>query len=101
VRKRIVLASIAAIITLGAATLAFAFPGTTACALIEFSGLQTMPDGTRIPTSSNETKQQAILEMQTQAKTRIINMFCAPRAKPCRGIQGNRKVTASRILGSV
>jgi hypothetical protein len=81
-RKRIVLASIAAIITLGAVTLAFAFPGTTACALIEFSGLETMPNGTRILASSTNAERQAILEIQTQAQTRIEQMFGAPRAKP-------------------
>jgi hypothetical protein len=81
-RKRIVLASIAAIITLGMATLVFAFPGTTACALIEFSGLETLPDGTRIQTSSTNAERQAILEIQTQAKTRIGTMFGAPRAEP-------------------
>jgi hypothetical protein len=80
-RKRIIV-SIAAIITLGTATLAFAFPGTTACALIEFSGLETLPDGTRIQTSSTNAERQAILEIQTQAKTRIENMFGAPGAKP-------------------
>jgi hypothetical protein len=77
-RKRIVLASIAVIITLGMATLAFAFPGTTACALIEFSGLETMPNGTRIQPSSSEIERQAILEIQTQAQTRIEKMFGAP-----------------------
>jgi hypothetical protein len=81
-RKRIVLASIAAIIALGMATLAFAFPGTTACALIEFSGLETLPNGTRIQPSSTNAERQAILEIQTQAKTRIQKMFGAPRAKP-------------------
>jgi hypothetical protein len=81
-RKRIVFASIAAIITLGTATLAFAFPGTTACALIEFSGLETLPDGTRIQASSTNAQRQAILEIQTQAQTRIENMFGASRAKP-------------------
>jgi hypothetical protein len=81
-RKRIVLASIAAIIVLGTATLAFAFPGSTACALIEFSGLEMMPDGTRIQPSSTNAERQAMLEIQTQAKTRITNMFGAPRAKP-------------------
>jgi hypothetical protein len=81
-RKRIVLASIAVIIMLGTATLAFAFPGATACALIEFSGLETMPNGTRIQPSSSETERQAILEIQTQAQTRIEKMFGAPRAKP-------------------
>ncbi len=81
-RKRIVLASIAVIITLGTVTLAFAFPGTTACALIEFSGLETLPNGTRIPTSSSNTERQLILELETQAQTRIENMFGAPRAKP-------------------
>jgi hypothetical protein len=80
--KRIVLASIAAIIALGTATLAFAFPGTTACALIEFSRLETLPDGTRIPSSSTNAERQTILEVQTQAKTRITEMFGAPRAKP-------------------
>jgi hypothetical protein len=81
-RKRIVLASIAAIIVLGTATLVFAFPGGTACALIEFSGLETLPDGTRIQTSSTNAERQAILEIEAQAKTRITNMFGAPRAKP-------------------
>ena len=81
-RKRIVLASIATIIALGTATLAFAFPGMTACALIEFSGLETLPNGTRIPSSSTNAERQAILEIQTQAKTRIETMFGAPRAKP-------------------
>jgi hypothetical protein len=81
-RKRIILASIAAIIVLGTATLAFAFPGSTACALIEFSGLEMMPDGTRIQPSSTNAERQAMLEIQTQAKTRIENMFGAPRAKP-------------------
>ena len=79
-RKRIVLANIAVVITLGTATLAFEFPGTTACALIEFSGLETLPNETRIPSTSAE--QQAILEIQTQAQTRIDNIFGAPRAKP-------------------
>jgi hypothetical protein len=79
-RKRFILASIAVIITLG--TLVFAFPGGTACALIEFSGLEMLPDGTRIQTSSTNAERQAILEMQTQAKIRIENMFGAPRAKP-------------------
>jgi hypothetical protein len=81
-RKRFILASIAAIIVLGTATLAFAFPGSTACALIEFSGLEMMPDGTRIQPSSTNAERQAMLEIQTQAKTRITNMFGAPRAKP-------------------
>jgi hypothetical protein len=81
-RKRIVLASIATIIVLGMATLALAFPGTTACALIEFSGLETLPNGTRIQPSSSETERQAILEIEAQAKTRIEKMFGAPRAKP-------------------
>jgi hypothetical protein len=81
-RKRIILASIAAIIVLGTATLAFAFPGSTACALIEFSGLETLPDGTRIQTSSTNAERQAILEIQAQAKARIENIFGAPRAKP-------------------
>jgi hypothetical protein len=80
--KRFILASIAAIIVLGTATLAFAFPGSTACALIEFSGLETLHDGTRIQPSSTNAERQAILEIQTQAKTRIENMFGAPRAKP-------------------
>jgi hypothetical protein len=81
-RKRFILASIAAIIVLGTATLAFAFPGGTACALIEFSGLETLPDGTRIQTSSTSAERQAMLEIQAQAKARIENMFGAPRAKP-------------------
>jgi hypothetical protein len=81
-RKWTILASIAALIALGTATLAFAFPGGTACALIEFSGLETLPDGRRIQTSSRNTERQAILELETQAKTRIANMFGTPRAKP-------------------
>jgi hypothetical protein len=81
-RKRIVLAGVAMIIALGTVTLAFAFPGTTACALIDFSGLETLPNGTRIPSSSTNAQRQAILEIQTQAKTRIEKMFGAPRAKP-------------------
>jgi hypothetical protein len=79
-RKRIILASIAAIIVLGTATLAF--PGGTACALIEFSGLEMLPDGTRLQNSSTSAERQAMLEIQTQAKTRITKMFGAPRAKP-------------------
>jgi uracil-DNA glycosylase len=43
VRKRIVLASIAAIIVLGTAT--FAFLERTACALIEYAGLESLPAG--------------------------------------------------------
>jgi hypothetical protein len=81
-RKQIVLASIAAIITLGTATLAFAFPGMTACALIEFSGLEMLPDGTWVQTSSTNAERQAMLELETQAKARIENMFGVPRAKP-------------------
>jgi hypothetical protein len=81
-RKRFILVSIAAIIVLGTATLAFAFPGGTACALIEFSGLETLPDGTRLPSSSTNAERQAMLEIQAQAKTRITTMFGAPRAKP-------------------
>jgi hypothetical protein len=80
--KRTILTSMAAIITLGTATLAFAFPGGTACALIEFSGLETLPDGTRIQPSSTDAERQAILEIQAQAKTRIENIFGAPRAQP-------------------
>jgi hypothetical protein len=81
-RKRIVLTSIAAMIVLGTVGLAFAFPGATACALIDFSGLETLPDGTRIQPSSTNAQRRAILEIEVQAKMRITKMFGAPRAKP-------------------
>ena len=41
-----------------------------------------LPDGTRLPSSSTNAERQAILETQTKAKTRIENIFGAPRAKP-------------------
>jgi hypothetical protein len=41
-----------------------------------------LPDGIRIPSSSMNAQRQAVLEIQTRAKTRIENMFGAPRAKP-------------------
>ncbi|NJK44750.1 MAG: hypothetical protein HC933_11100 [Pleurocapsa sp. SU_196_0] len=81
-RKRLILATIAAVVIFGTATLAFAFPATVACALIEYAGLEVLPNGTRLQTSSTSTERKAIVDLEAQARTRIENVFGAPRAKP-------------------
>jgi hypothetical protein len=66
-RKRII-ASIVAIIVLGTA---FTFPGGTTCALLEFSGLETVRNETRLQASSTNSERQAILELETLERVDI------------------------------
>jgi hypothetical protein len=79
-RKRSLLT--VAIFGLILATVAFAFPGQTACAMIGVSGLETLSDGTRVQTSSTSVERLQIFELQQQAKARITKAFGLPRAKP-------------------
>ncbi len=81
-RKRNIIALAVGILVLALATLAFAFPGQAACALVDISGLDTLPDGTRVQQAISATEKQRILELIQQGKTRIAKMFGEPRATP-------------------
>jgi hypothetical protein len=61
---------------------AFAFPGASACTLVEFSGLETLADGTRVQRQSTNSERTQMLELRQQAKARIGKTFGSPRAKP-------------------
>lgn len=81
-RKVNTLATIAAILSLGVATLVFAIPGPTGCALVESFGLESLPDGTLIARDSSELERLTFVELQRQARTRIEGAFGATRARP-------------------
>jgi hypothetical protein len=81
-RKVTKLLTIAAILGLGVAALVFALPGPTGCALVGFSGLDSLSDGTLVERGSSAAERLAVLEFQRQARTRIEDFFGAPRARP-------------------
>jgi hypothetical protein len=81
-RKVSILVTIAASFGLGVAALVFALPGPIGCALVGFSGLDVLSDGTLVERASSEAERRTVLELQRQARRRIEDFFGAPRARP-------------------
>jgi hypothetical protein len=79
-RKRVL--AVVAIFCLFIVGAGFAFPGASACMLVEFSGLETLSDGTRVQRQSTIAERSRMLELRQQAKARISKTFGSPRAKP-------------------
>ena len=82
VRKRTLLAAVALALSLGAATLAYAIPGATACSLVGIARLHPLADGTLVEAGTSEQDQHKLQDLIVAAKSRIENTFGAPRAKP-------------------
>ena len=82
IRKRTLFAACCIALGLGLATLAYAVPGATACALIESAGLESLPDRVLVEPGSSAPEWDRLLDLISKARARIENTFGAPRAKP-------------------
>ena len=81
-QKRAILAAVCAALGLGVATLVFAVPGPTACAVIGFSGLKSLLDGTLVDQETPTQQQVRVAGLLSTARGRIGSIFGTPRSKP-------------------
>jgi hypothetical protein len=69
---------------LGLAALGLSVPGAIACATIDYSGLEVLPNGVRVEKSSSPLERAAIDGVLKDARLRIEKTFGTPRATPVR-----------------
>lgn len=82
IRKRVLFSACCIALGLGLATLAYSASGTTACALIEYTGLELLPDRILVEPGTSAREQDRLFDLISKARARIENTFGAPRAKP-------------------
>ena len=82
IRKRTILVTCCSALGLGLATLAYAVPGATACAIVESTRLESLPDGTLVESGSSAPERDKLLDLMSRARARIEKTYGAPRAKP-------------------
>ena len=82
IRKRTLFLACCIALGLGLATLAYAVPGATACALVEYTGLESLPDRILVEPGSSAPERDRLLDLISKARARIENTFGTPHAKP-------------------